>query len=183
MNIILIPRDAGRGKPLCLSHRHLLALFVVGVILLPVMFGIITYRLWSYTLDDAFISFRYARNFAEGHGIVFNPGERVEGYTNFLWVVILAVPFLLHVDPVPFAHTADVLLCVTATVLVYLIGRRAFFGGARPLAALPAALFLASPAVATLSATGRACASRAAYTTPKPPRPSTRSMRYPGTSG
>lgn len=43
-----------------------------------------------WMLDDAFISFRYAHNFASGHGIVFNIGERVEGYTSFLWVVILA---------------------------------------------------------------------------------------------
>jgi len=35
--------------------------------------------------DDAYISFRYVRNFVEGRGLVFNPGERVEGYTNFLW--------------------------------------------------------------------------------------------------
>ena len=41
-------------------------------------------------LDDAFISFRYARNLLEGHGLVFNPGERVEGYTNFLWTLELA---------------------------------------------------------------------------------------------
>lgn len=34
--------------------------------------------------EDAFISFRYARNLVDGHGLVFNPGERVEGYTNFL---------------------------------------------------------------------------------------------------
>jgi tetratricopeptide (TPR) repeat protein len=34
-------------------------------------------------IDDAFISFRYARNL----GLVFNPGERVEGYTNLLWVL------------------------------------------------------------------------------------------------
>lgn len=44
---------------------------------------------WFLT-DDAFISFRYARNLLEGHGLVFNPGERVEGYTNFLWVLELA---------------------------------------------------------------------------------------------
>ena len=44
---------------------------------------------WWLT-DDAFISFRYARNLLEGHGLVFNPGERVEGYTNFLWVLELA---------------------------------------------------------------------------------------------
>ena len=44
---------------------------------------------WAWQLrwlcDDAFISFRYAENWARGLGVVFNPGERVEGYTNFLW--------------------------------------------------------------------------------------------------
>ena len=43
-----------------------------------------------FLTDDAFISFRYARNLLDGHGLVFNPGERVEGYTNFLWLVELA---------------------------------------------------------------------------------------------
>ena len=44
---------------------------------------------WFMT-DDAFISFRYVRNLLEGHGLVFNPGEYVEGYSNFLWVLELA---------------------------------------------------------------------------------------------
>ena len=44
---------------------------------------------WFLT-DDAFISFRYVRNLLEGHGLVFNPGEYVEGYTNFLWILELA---------------------------------------------------------------------------------------------
>ena len=43
-----------------------------------------------FLCDDAFISFRYARNLVEGQGLVFNAGERVEGYTNFLWVLELA---------------------------------------------------------------------------------------------
>jgi arabinofuranosyltransferase len=42
-------------------------------------------------VDDAYISFRYADNLVAGHGLVFNPGERVEGYTNFLWTVLLAL--------------------------------------------------------------------------------------------
>ncbi len=46
-------------------------------------------RLW-FLSDDAFISFRYARHLVEGHGLVFNPGERVEGYTNFAWVLLMA---------------------------------------------------------------------------------------------
>src|SRR5690242_18166607 len=40
--------------------------------------------------DDAFISFRYVRNLLDGHGLVWNVGERVEGYTNFLWVMLVA---------------------------------------------------------------------------------------------
>ena len=43
-----------------------------------------------FLTDDAFISFRYARNLLEGDGLVWNPGERVEGYSNFLWVLELA---------------------------------------------------------------------------------------------
>ncbi len=40
--------------------------------------------------DDAFISFRYASHWANGLGPIFNPGERVEGYSNFLLVALLA---------------------------------------------------------------------------------------------
>jgi hypothetical protein len=41
-------------------------------------------------IDDAYIAFRYAQHLAGGQGLVFNPGERVEGYTCFLWVLWLA---------------------------------------------------------------------------------------------
>ena len=63
---------------------HLL-LFLPWLVLLGWMADVA----WFLT-DDAFISFRYARNLLEGHGLVFNPGERVEGYSNFLWVLELA---------------------------------------------------------------------------------------------
>lgn len=51
-------------------------------------------RGWAFICDDAYISFRYARNWAEFGAPVFNvhidPPEFVEGYTNFLWVAVLA---------------------------------------------------------------------------------------------
>jgi len=53
--------------------------------------------------DDAFISFRYVRNFLDGHGLVFNIGERVEGYTNFFWIMLLA--FLAKIG-LPLIETA-----------------------------------------------------------------------------
>lgn len=44
-----------------------------------------------FSTDDAFISYRYARNLADGHGLVFNVGAKpVEGYSNFLWTILLA---------------------------------------------------------------------------------------------
>ncbi len=52
----------------------------------------------GFTLfDDAMISMRYARNLAEGHGLVWNPGEpRVEGITNLLWTLAMAGVHLLR---------------------------------------------------------------------------------------
>jgi arabinofuranosyltransferase len=49
--------------------------------------------------DDAYISFRYAQNLVHGNGLVFNPGERVEGYTDFLWTVLMAGAIRLGFDP------------------------------------------------------------------------------------
>jgi arabinofuranosyltransferase len=51
-----------------------------------------------YTVDDAFISFRFARNWAEGMGPVFQAGDRVEGFSSFLWVALLALASSWHLD-------------------------------------------------------------------------------------
>ncbi len=54
--------------------------------------------------DDMMISMTYGRNLAEGHGLVWNPGgERVEGYTNFLWTLVMAG---VHLTRVPDARAA-----------------------------------------------------------------------------
>ncbi|MEQ1507948.1 MAG: hypothetical protein ABMB14_37315 [Myxococcota bacterium] len=41
-------------------------------------------------VDDAFVSLRYAENLVSGDGLVWNPGERVLGITNFGWTLALA---------------------------------------------------------------------------------------------
>ena len=48
---------------------------------------------FDWLCDDAFISFRYARNLAQGHGLIYNLGEQppVEGFTNLLWVLWLSL--------------------------------------------------------------------------------------------
>jgi arabinofuranosyltransferase len=67
--------------------------------------------------DDAYISLTYARNWVAGQGLVFNPGERVEGYTNFLWTALLAIPLRLGWDPVRFALLAG-MACFAGTLVV-----------------------------------------------------------------
>jgi hypothetical protein len=54
-------------------------------------------RVWL--CDDAFISFRYAEHLVNGFGLVFNPGERVEGYTNLLWTLWIALGMTVRVPP------------------------------------------------------------------------------------
>ncbi|MGB3411270.1 MAG: hypothetical protein WBA45_08720 [Microthrixaceae bacterium] len=77
-----------------------------------------------WTQDDSFISLRYARNFVEGHGLVYNPGDNVEGYTNFLWTMLMAIPLKLGRDPVLFGHLIGVAsMCVTLLATIRIATR------------------------------------------------------------
>ncbi len=90
-------------------------------------------RSYGFLTDDAFISFRYARNLAEGHGLVFNAGhERVEGYTNFLWVVLLASLARLGVAPERIANVLSVACGIAVWFLVLRASVRDSLRDARP---------------------------------------------------
>lgn len=65
--------------------------------------------------DDAMISMRYAYNLAHGQGLVWNAGEYVEGYTNPLWVVYMA---LFHLLPIP---TNTISLYIQLSGLLFLV--------------------------------------------------------------
>lgn len=76
------------------SHRLLLVAILAAYVLAS---GLV---LWGFTpVDDAFIAYRYARHLAENEGLVFNPGERVEGYSSLSWVLILAAGEAVGLDP------------------------------------------------------------------------------------
>ena len=62
----------------------------------------------AWLSDDSFISFRYARNLVQGHGLVYNVGEHVEGYTNLLWTLLMAGAMVLGVSPEVAAHVAGI---------------------------------------------------------------------------
>ncbi len=64
--------------------------------------------------DDAMIGMRYAENLARGHDLVWNPGENVEGYTNFLWVLVMTLPHLVTEDRALACHLVQILGIVLA---------------------------------------------------------------------
>ena len=51
-------------------------------------------------VDDLFISLRFAENLAHGNGAVYNLGERVEGYSGPLWMLLQSIGFVLRIDGV-----------------------------------------------------------------------------------
>ncbi|MDB4433311.1 hypothetical protein N9166_01090 [bacterium] len=72
------------------GNRAIGADWVLLVVALAVLLGIASAVGAAWVCDDSFISFRYAENLVNGKGLVYNAGERVEGYTNPLWTLLIA---------------------------------------------------------------------------------------------
>jgi hypothetical protein len=70
------------------AHRSLPTWLVALVA--AAVFVLASFCVGGDPVDDAGITFRFAHNLAEGKGLCFNPGEPVEGYVHFLWIVLLA---------------------------------------------------------------------------------------------
>ncbi|MEV6619528.1 hypothetical protein AB0M83_12800 [Amycolatopsis sp. NPDC051106] len=104
--------------------------------------------LFATVTEDALVSFRYAQNIADGNGPVFNPGERVEGYTNFLWLVLIALPrAAFGADVQTTAVVFGVLAALGCVLLSYLLVNRIVAGAGaepRPAIGIAAAVLTAS---------------------------------------
>jgi hypothetical protein len=112
-------------------------------VVLFVGFAVLSVWLLSTPIDDAFISFRYLDNWLQGEGLVFNPGERVEGYSNFLWIALLAIPAWFGAAPQFAAPEIEWFLALGCLALLA--------AGARKVASRPNALYLAAPLLLALN--------------------------------
>jgi hypothetical protein len=84
---------------------------------LLLLLGAVGFVLWrAWVCDDAFITFRHVANCLAGYGPVFNPGERVQGFTHPLWFLVLLAGSTL-VEPHPLA----MILGLVSTVVVILL--------------------------------------------------------------
>ena len=130
----VLPSDMVAGRTRSLVSGTLLLILAASVFHIAIV---------DYSADDGFISFRYAEHLARGQGLVYNIGERVEGYTNFLWVALLAavrwaIPSVDLPQAARVAGTAATLLII---VLAFRFAKTVARGSA---AALLAAAFLAA---------------------------------------
>lgn len=135
------------------SNRILWVCLVISFI---IFLGLLSY-IWKFTVDDAYITFRYALHLAQGNGIVWNVGEPpVEGYSNFLWVIIGAVLIKLNLDPAFFTKIMGVGSVIGILYFYWKIVNNVFQDQRLYLAALvvAAVLFLINPATAIHAVSG-----------------------------
>jgi len=104
------------------SDRVLFLLLVLGVVAGCV---VVTFHHQQWGYDDAYISYRYAAHWAAGEGLVFNPGERVEGFSNLLYVLLMGLGLVvLPTDRIYAFSVALNVLCLVAAVAIHLAGVR-----------------------------------------------------------
>lgn len=126
----------------------------LGLILIAGCALAAAHLLWlpQIVVDDAYISYRYALNLAHGRGLVFNPGERVEGFSNCLWVALCAAGILLDVGPVAWSRAAGAVALLSSVVLAAYLARRV--SGSTPVAAGVALILASSTALCGSAVTG-----------------------------
>ena len=95
---------------------------VFGVAIIAALFLAWQFR---FVQDDAFISFTYAKSLVEGHGLTWF-GDRVEGYTNFLWVLWIALGLKIGVEPIVWSYVGGLLSFAGCIWSIWEIARRMF---------------------------------------------------------
>lgn len=99
-------------------HRWILLLAAAGCVAA-------LHAAWTFTTDDAYISLRYARHWADGDGIRWNVGEleRVEGYSNFLFVALGAAAIRLGFEPMMVLKLVGCAAILGTGLLLYRVAR------------------------------------------------------------
>jgi len=93
------------------NRSFFIPLFVVIMIFTIVLFN----TAWIH--DDAYITFRTVDNFVNGYGLTWNTSERVETYSNPLWMFLVTIPYFFTDE---FYYTS-IILSITVSVIAVLI--------------------------------------------------------------
>lgn len=128
----LPPRDTGRTKGLQSALPWQVAAIAAAAVLLRAGIAFTTH----FTNEDSLITLRYAENLAGGHGLVYNPGEKVLGTTTPLYALLLALAARLGLPALATGKALNILAAGLLCVVVYRWLRAVGQEGAGRLAAL-----------------------------------------------
>jgi hypothetical protein len=107
------------------------------------------------TIDDAFITFRYAQNLLSGHGLVYNPGEAVLGTTTPLYAILMAgLARLVGGRLAPFPLLALLVNAVADALTCWLLIKLAGFLGHRRAGIAAALVWAIAPMSVTFAIGG-----------------------------
>jgi arabinofuranosyltransferase len=109
---------------------------------------------FNFVQDDAYISFRYVAKYLNGDGLVYNVGERIEGYTNFGWLLLLLVNGIAGLNYVLISQLAGVFFGAGAVFLTFLIAEHCLNHRDRFWSLLPPVMLAAHPSFAYWSQSG-----------------------------
>jgi len=128
---------------------------IVGIGLAAIGFVLHCQYFWSFTVDDGAISFTFARNLADGYGLVYFPdGERVEGYSNPIWMFFLALLIKIGITPFISAKVFGALFGAGAIILLAMMVPRCFGGRLSPASLVAACLLAANTSFACYVVSG-----------------------------
>lgn len=102
--------------------------------------------------DDSYITLRFVENWRDGHGLVFNPGQWVEGYSCPLYVWLLCAGALVFEDLIAVARTIGVVSWGAALALSVVAARITGLRG--PFAVVPAVFLAGSVPFGFFAVTG-----------------------------
>lgn len=98
-------------------------------------------RTFGYTMDDSYITYRFASNLISGAGFRFNfaDGEPVEGFTSLVWLLVSALLQFFGAEVVVASKVVSILAALLAGTLIYLTIKRFAAGAFASLAAIAVA--------------------------------------------
>jgi hypothetical protein len=78
------------------NYLYIVILYIVLTITYLISEYFITGHRFGVPLDDTWIHYRFAENFANGHFFEYNIGDPTPGTTSPFWIIILSIPFLIY---------------------------------------------------------------------------------------
>ena len=101
------------------GHHFSFVLFSIALLT-----SILVAYMLHWLCDDAFITFRYSYNLNKGIGPIYNLGEEVEGYTNFLWMILISTGLNFNISPERTSQAIGLFSYLLNLILLFFAGKK-----------------------------------------------------------